>query len=111
MSSDSDLPVNDSTMDNEKSEMMTTDIEKPPVVDPNIIDWDGPDDPANPMNFSGSIKAINVGIISVLTFVTPLASSMFAPGVPEIQTEFHSTNELLAGFVVSVYVLDIGSGL
>ena len=87
-----------------------TDVEKASVVDPNIVDWDSPDDPANPINFSCSIKAINVGIISALTFITPLASSMFAPGVPEIMVEFNSTSTLLAGFVVSVYVLGFAIG-
>jgi len=86
------------------------DVEKVPAVDPNIVDFDGPDDPENPMNFSSTTKAINVGIVSALTFVTPLASSMFAPGVPEIMTEFNSDNTLLAGFVVSVYVLGFAFG-
>lgn len=82
-----------------------TDIEKAPVIDPIIVDWDSPDDPADPINFSGSIKSINVGIVSTLIFITPLASLIFAPSIPEIIAEFNSTNTLLAGFVVSVYVL------
>ena len=45
-----------------------------------------------------------------LTIYRPLASSMFAPGVPEVMTEFHSTNTTLAGFVVSVYVLGYAFG-
>ena len=110
----SDLPVNNSTTDGENQDVMLvetpTDVEKAPVVDPNIVDWDSLDDPADPMNFTGSIKSINVGIVSALTFITPLASSMFAPGVPEIMAEFNSTNTLLAGFVVSVYVLGFAIG-
>lgn len=78
--------------------------------DPNIIGWDGPDDPENPTNFSARVKILNIGIISVLTFITPLASSMFAPGVPELMAEFRSSNELLADFVVSVYVLGFAVG-
>lgn len=38
--------------------------------DPNIVDWDGPDDPANPMNWSSKRKIIIVAIVSGLTFVT-----------------------------------------
>lgn len=109
-----DLHLNGSTADGEDQDAIPietpTEVEKARVVDPNIVDWDGPDDPANPINFSGSIKSINVGIISALTFITPLASSMFAPGVPEIMAEFNSTNTLLAGFVVSVYVLGFAIG-
>jgi hypothetical protein len=109
-----DQAADDSTPEGEKHEVTPvdtpTDVEKSPVVDPNIVDWEGPDDPANPMNFSSTIKSINVGIVSALTFITPLASSMFAPGVPELMAEFNSTNTLLAGFVVSVYVLGFAIG-
>jgi hypothetical protein len=76
----------------------------------NIVDWDGPDDPGNPINFSSFIKFTNVGIVSALTFITPLASSMFAPGIPQLMEEFHSSSTLLAGFVVSVYVLGFAIG-
>lgn len=90
------------------------DLEKAPAVeadsDPNVVDWDGPDDPGNTINFSTSSKIINVGIISALTFVTPLASFMFAPDVPQLMAEFDSDSNLLADFVVSVYVLGFAVG-
>lgn len=35
---------------------------------------------------------------------------MFAPGVPDVMREFDSTNEELASFVVSVYVLGYACG-
>lgn len=35
---------------------------------------------------------------------------MFAPGVPDVMTEFHSQNEQLASFVVSVYILGYAFG-
>ena len=35
---------------------------------------------------------------------------MFAPGVPQMMAEFHSTNQALASFVVSVYVLGFALG-
>jgi MFS family permease len=40
----------------------------------------------------------------------PLASSMFAPSVPQVMTAFHSSNEQLATFVVSVYILGFAFG-
>lgn len=52
--------------------------------DANVVWWDGPDDPHNPLNFSKSLKAVTITVISGITFVTPLASSMFAPGVPQL---------------------------
>lgn len=78
--------------------------------DPNIVWWDGPDDPANPMNWPTWRKTLNCGLISLLTFVTPLASSIFAPGVPKLMLDFHSDSETLAAFVVSVYILGFAFG-
>lgn len=49
-------------------------------------------------------------LISLLTFVTPLASSIFAPGVPALMADFRSSSKELASFVVSVYVLGFAFG-
>jgi multidrug resistance protein len=78
--------------------------------DPNIVWWDGPDDPYNPYNWPTWHKALNCVLISALTFITPLASSIFAPGVPELMAEFRSDSNELAAFVVSVYVLGFAFG-
>lgn len=82
-----------------------TDLEKDPAVsekqDPNIVDFDGPDDPEKAANWSVKHKYSILTLISAMTFITyacsihlpsdsqltesptrPLASSMFAPGVP-----------------------------
>jgi MFS family permease len=41
---------------------------------------------------------------------SPLGSSMFAPGVPQLMVEFGSTSKLYASFVVSVYILGFAIG-
>jgi len=69
--------------------------------DPFVVDWDGPHDPHNPLNWSKGKKVIAVLTLSMLTLVTPLASSMFAPGVPSVLQDFHTDSEVLAEFVVS----------
>jgi hypothetical protein len=38
--------------------------------DPDVVDWDGPDDPENPMNWPQYRKVINIGLISLFTFLT-----------------------------------------
>lgn len=78
--------------------------------DPNIVFWDGPDDPQNPMNWPFSKKWGTVIMVSGITFLTPLASSMFAPGVPKVMETFNSTDDMLEGFMVSVYVLGFAFG-
>jgi MFS family permease len=44
-------------------------------------------------------------VIFINLLGSPLGSSMFAPGVPEVMEEFQSTNLEIASFVVSVYLL------
>lgn len=48
----------------------SVDLEEPGPQDPNIVDWDGPDDPANPQNWSTGKKAMTVCLVSSITFVT-----------------------------------------
>ncbi|RSM03283.1 hypothetical protein CDV31_010559 [Fusarium ambrosium] len=78
--------------------------------DSNIVWWDGDDDPENPYNWPAWQKYLNCGLLSVLTFITPLASSIFAPGVPKLMVDFEETSQELGAFVVSVYVLGFAFG-
>ncbi|KAJ4163622.1 hypothetical protein LMH87_005339 [Akanthomyces muscarius] len=82
----------------------------PGVDENNIVFWDGDDDPHNPYNWKRWVKVFNCVLISALTFVTPLASSMFAPGVPSLMREFKSDSKELASFCVSVYILGFAAG-
>ncbi|GJC86305.1 trichosetin biosynthesis cluster MFS transporter [Colletotrichum liriopes] len=56
--------------------------------DPNIVDCDGPDDPANPYNWLKAYKLTNVVVVSLSVLYTNLATTMFAPGAPSMQREF-----------------------
>jgi hypothetical protein len=38
--------------------------------DQNIVDWDGPDDPENPMNWPTSKKIANIGLVSLITLLS-----------------------------------------
>lgn len=71
--------------------------------DPNVVDWDE-NDPDEPYNWPGKKKWLNIGVLAAVTFLTPLASSFFAPAVPRLMADFHSTSEITATFVVSVFV-------
>ncbi|TAQ91174.1 hypothetical protein B7494_g544 [Chlorociboria aeruginascens] len=61
---------------------------KPPAPDPNIVTWDGPDDPENPMNFSAARKGLITMTMASLTFVITLASSIQSPGTPQVAKKF-----------------------
>lgn len=62
----------------------------PPIVKPmlgvktdedgdDIVGWNGPDDPENPYNWPSWSKVTHCGVISALTFLTPLASCKWPP--------------------------------
>jgi len=107
-----------SDIDRATTVQSNTDIEKQNAItqqsnettDPNIVSWDGEDDPQNPMNWTTKKKITNCGAIIFLTLLTPLASSMFAPGVPEVLSDFKETSVTLAAFVVSVFLLGFAVG-
>ena len=44
-----------------------------------IVGWEWQEDPEMPLNFVSSRKWMILGLLSSITFVSPLASSMFAP--------------------------------
>ncbi|OCL04627.1 MFS general substrate transporter [Glonium stellatum] len=74
-------------------------------LDKGLVGWDGQDDPLNPRNFPDSRKWCLLLLVSAITFVSPLASSMFAPGVSFMDAEFHNTSTILSSFSVSIFVL------
>jgi len=41
-----------------------------PVTDPDIVDWDGPDDPEKALNWPASKKWVQIFTLSLLTLLT-----------------------------------------
>ena len=70
-----------------------------------FVGWDGENDPLNPRNWVTWRKVVVIGFVATITFFSPLASSMFAPGIPSVMKTFNTTNESLGTFCVSVYIL------
>jgi hypothetical protein len=77
--------------------------------DSNLVDW-MTDDPERPLNWSTSAKCLNLGLVSFLRFLTPLASSMVAPVTGLILRDFDTDNETIGSFIVSIYVLGYALG-
>ncbi|KAH8725828.1 benomyl/methotrexate resistance protein [Phaeosphaeriaceae sp. PMI808] len=75
------------------------------VAQTDIIDWKGGNDPTKPINWTNMRKFKNISIICYCTFLTPLGSTMFAPAIGQVMATYHSSDPLLASFVVSVWVL------
>jgi len=76
---------------------------------PPTLDWDGPDDPDNPLNWSMSKKAYHTFIPPANALVCTIASSIITPGLDDIQRVFHVSAEVsLLPYVL--YVLGLAAG-
>ncbi|KAL2851626.1 major facilitator superfamily domain-containing protein [Aspergillus pseudoustus] len=79
-------------------------------LDNGIVGWDGNDDPANPRNFPMSQKRFLMLLVSSVTFISPFASSVFAPGVAYAEEEFHVTSTILGTLSVTGYLIGYVTG-
>ncbi|KAL8683100.1 MAG: hypothetical protein Q9186_000914 [Xanthomendoza sp. 1 TL-2023] len=78
--------------------------------DPNLVTWDGPDDPESPKNWSTRRRWAATIVVSSFTFISPVSSSMVAPALPAIAKDFNITNEIESQMVLSVFVLAYAIG-
>lgn len=77
--------------------------------DPNLITWDGPDDPENPMNWNTKKKWIITVILGLMTFVVTFASSVFSTATIVV-AELYDVSEEVAVLGTSLFVLGFGVG-
>ena len=82
----------------------------PAPTDPKLVCFTGPDDPENPKNWSLKKKWAATAIVSCFTFISPVSSSMVAPSLRAIATQFHITNEVEMELVMSVFILAYAIG-
>lgn len=74
-------------------------------LDRGIVGWDGQDDPENPQNFAMGRKWGLLALMSAITFVSPLASSMFSPAVSYVAIDLDVTNETILALSVSIFLI------
>ena len=63
--------------------------------DPNLVEWDGPDDPENPQNFSKPRKWLITLVFSTMTCWVTFSSSVFSPAVVATSEQFHVSTEVM----------------
>ncbi|PSR81214.1 major facilitator superfamily domain-containing protein [Coniella lustricola] len=67
------------------------------------------DDPADPRAWTKKRKLFNVAVIASMAILSPLASSMFTPGIKEIAKELETTPQIVIGATTS-FVVMLGVG-
>ncbi|KAK2463963.1 hypothetical protein APHAL10511_004014 [Amanita phalloides] len=75
------------------------------ITDEILVDWDGPDDPANPLNWTYKQKWTATIFVSLYTFISPVSSSIVAPASEQIASQLHITNSVLIAMTTSVFIL------
>ena len=100
------------------------------VIDDNvlIVDWDGPDDPENPRKYVSTSLPLSelvsllshvhswslrrkwgiIVIVSLFTFISPVASSMIAPASQQLAERFDIHNTVVLSMDISIFVLAYG---
>ncbi|OJD30864.1 mfs multidrug transporter [Diplodia corticola] len=81
-----------------------------PLKDPNSVGWDGPEDPANPKNWSIRRKWAACLVVSAFTFISPVSSSMVAPALPAISKDLGVNKDIEEALILSIFVLAYAVG-
>lgn len=74
-------------------------------IDPELVTWDGKDDPEFPRNWSMASKCLHTAIVSIYTLIPPMSSSVCSPAMPAIAKDLHMNSQFLESFSVSIMVL------
>lgn len=77
--------------------------------DPNLVEWDGPNDPGNPMNWPTSKKWRVTISLGLMTFCVTFASSVFSNATVPVAEEFGVSTEVTT-LGTSLFVLGFGVG-
>ncbi|KAI0165620.1 MFS general substrate transporter [Xylariaceae sp. FL1272] len=79
-------------------------------LDRGIIGWESQEDPDMPMNFSGGRKWFCIACLSLITLISPLSSTILSPAINDVSASFHNTDDILAAFPVSIFLLGYAVG-
>ncbi|ORY11887.1 major facilitator superfamily domain-containing protein [Clohesyomyces aquaticus] len=80
-----------------------------PGRDEYLVEFDGPEDPANPQNWPTRTKVLIIAILSTTTFATTLASGIYSPAITTIANRYAVGPEV-ATLGVTLYVLGFAAG-
>lgn len=75
------------------------------AMDPELVAWDGPDDPEYPRNWSMMRKFYVTGMVSLYSLISPMSSSVLSPAMPAISESINLNNSVVQSLCVSIMVL------
>ncbi|KAJ5469346.1 Efflux pump vrtL [Penicillium diatomitis] len=109
--------VNERDVDLEKSQAPVEDLEQSRTLRSTksrhggkLVTWDGPDDPENPKNWPTGKKWAATLTVSMFTFISPVSSSMVAPALSTIASQFNVTDQIISQLMLSIFILAYAVG-
>ncbi|KAJ8604999.1 hypothetical protein MRB53_041596 [Persea americana] len=79
------------------------------VQSPVEVDWDGPNDPDNPRNFSAANKVASILAVTFLAFCTTFAAPIYSPGIGQVAALWSISQET-ATLPLSIFNLGLAFG-
>ncbi|KAF8890418.1 MFS general substrate transporter [Infundibulicybe gibba] len=80
-------------------------------LEDNIVEWSGPNDPDNPRNWTNKRRWIVTLVVSLFTFISPVASSISSPALPAISKALDiPPGSILENMSLSIFVLAYALG-
>ncbi|KAI9734971.1 MAG: hypothetical protein M1834_002053 [Cirrosporium novae-zelandiae] len=104
-----DIHSEEQDKDLEVAGLPAADIDEEPK-DPDLVTWDGPQDPANPMNWTMKKKWVLTVLISIFTFISPVSSSMVTPALTILGKDLGIQSEIEVEMALSIFVLGYAVG-
>ncbi|KAJ5698385.1 hypothetical protein N7462_000390 [Penicillium macrosclerotiorum] len=75
-----------------------------------IVGWADHKDPQNPRNYAPSRKWFLLSLVSLVTLISPFASSVFSPAASFAAKEFNETSSILTTLTVTSYLFGYAVG-
>ncbi|KAI0341879.1 MFS general substrate transporter [Trametopsis cervina] len=77
--------------------------------DPDLVSWDGPDDPEAPLNWSSWKKACVLAQVSLHTLSIYIGASIYGPGIGDLSEKF-GISEVAGSLGITMFVLGYATG-
>ena len=82
-----DRDIEKRTQDQTPAQQTVAAIEE--ETDPSLVEFDGPDDPDNPKNWTARRRAVITVSMGLMTFVVTFSSSIFADAIEPVSKEYN----------------------
>ncbi|KAJ1324142.1 MFS transporter DHA1 family multidrug resistance protein [Microdochium nivale] len=74
------------------------------------VDFDGPDDPEHPLNWTATRKTVTITILSVNALLSPIGSTISAASAPAIMADLGATSDTLGTLMTTIYLFGYAFG-